>query len=236
MREAGAGVLGNIRFHLTPIAGIVADLFAPGADRQHAGERFHIRHGVRQQGGDAAQFQRGHHQARQALQGGFLFGVQPLRLLIDHAQGTERVALRGNQRLAGVEADIGGLLHQRVVGKAGILARIFDFEQVGFQNGVGAKRLVPRRLRQLHAEARFEPLPVAIDQRHGGHGGAADERRQFGDVIERLLRRGVEDLILSQGFQPRGFIVWHRSRHTKNWNEFLLGATDNLEAKRRRSG
>ncbi|MNT25289.1 hypothetical protein D3C72_1608020 [compost metagenome] len=54
--------------------------------------------------------------------------------------------------------------------------------------GVGA-----RRLGAVQPEARLEPDPVGVDQRHDGDGHVEVTRHQARDPIEALFRRRVED-------------------------------------------
>ena len=42
MSEGGGGTDGNIFFDLLPVTLVVADFFAPRAERQHAGEGFDL--------------------------------------------------------------------------------------------------------------------------------------------------------------------------------------------------
>ena len=123
------------------------------------------------------------------------------------------MAARGDERLAGVKTDVRAARHQRVVGEPRILLRVLHLEQVRLQNRIGAERLLTRGFGFLFTNARLEPLPLAVDERHDRRGRAADEGRKLGDVIERLLRRGVEDVILPQGLQPGGFVVRQRRCH-----------------------
>ena len=49
--------------------------------------------------------------------------------------------------------------------------------------------------------ARLEPLPVAVDQGHGGDRHVEDAARQARDAVERLLGRRVEDVVAVEGAQ-----------------------------------
>ena len=55
------------------------------------------------------------------------------------------------------------------------------------------------------ADARLEPLTVGVDQGDERDRRLADVRREQGQVVERLLRLGVQDPVSVQGREPLGF-------------------------------
>ena len=100
--------------------------------------------------------------------------------------------------------------HQRVVAEARIQQGVGHDEQVGLVDGVGAERDVARRLRHVHPDPRLEPLAVAVDEADERHRGAADLGRQQREIVEALLRFGVEDPVATQRRQTVCLTRAHR--------------------------
>src|SRR5208282_286580 len=121
-----------------------------------------------------------------------------------------------DERHAGVEADVSGAGDQRVVGETGVGAGIGDDEEFAAGNGVCAEGDIARGLLLVHADSRFEPLAVGVNQGDGGDGGGGDVGGEAGEVVEFLLRRGVEDAVLREDFEALGLVGerrWLRRRH-----------------------
>src|SRR5215212_5193413 len=83
--------------------------------------------------------------------------------VVDHAQGPHPAAVRELEGGAGVEAGPGLLPYERVVGEAVVLEQVGDLEDLRAEDGVGAQRLVPRRLHHGRSPVGLEPLPPGID-------------------------------------------------------------------------
>ena len=67
---------------------------------------------------------------------------------------------------------------------------------------VVAERDRPRRLRDVEADLRQEPLAVVVDQRHERDGDSYQPAGQPGEGVERRIRRRVKHLIGVQHGQP----------------------------------
>ena len=69
-----------------------------------------------------------------------------------------------------------------------------------------AERDVSVRLSLVHADGRLEPLAVGVHQADQRDRRAADLRGERGEVVERLLGLGVENLVAPQGFEARKLV------------------------------
>ena len=126
------------------------------------------------------------------------------------------VAVRSQQRGAGVEADAGIVQDQRIVGKAGVDEGIGDHQNlVRLQDRVGTEGQVARGLRRRQPQTRLEPLPFLVNQRDERNGRAADLRGQERDVVIALLRGRIQDLQPAQGGKARGFIGGQWGLHAR---------------------
>jgi hypothetical protein len=151
---------------------------------------------------------------------GDLLGQAPQRLELALAQRAGR-AIGDRERPDGrtfvdlqrhprVEPDAGVARDQRVVCEAGIAQRVLDDQRLMAVDTVSAERQIPGNPGQRHPDPRLEPLVVGVDQRDEGDLGPAQIRRQPGHVVERLLRRGVDDPAGSQQRQSPLFVHWNR--------------------------
>ncbi len=60
--------------------------------------------------------------------------------------------------------------------------------------GMGTERHIARRLGDIDALARLEPLAVHVDQRHQGHRHREQHTGQPGNAVEGFLGRGIENV------------------------------------------
>jgi len=137
--------------------------------------------------------------------------TQIARDLVDNAQRSERISIRSDERGAGVKADLRLRNNHRVLSEPGIQQRISDDEQVGLQNGMGAKGDVTRGFRHRRTHLRLEPLPLLVNEGNHRDGRFADARRELGQVIENRLRQRVQQVILPQDFKPFSLAGWEGS-------------------------
>ena len=144
---------------------------------------------------------------RQEAQRGLLLGGEMPRHAVYDAEGAEGKAVGRDQGGAGIEADIGGARHQRVVGKPRIRLGIRDFEHMGLKNGVRAKGSIAGSLARVEADNAFKPLALGVNQRNGSDGNPADLRCEAGDVVKIIVRGRVQYPALTQGRKPRFFRV-----------------------------
>src|SRR5258708_29601942 len=63
----------------------------------------------------------------------------------------------------------------------------------------GAQRLAAGNLAQVHSVTRYEPDPIRIDNADDCNRNPEYSRRQSRNAIECLVRRGIQNLIASDG-------------------------------------
>ena len=89
------------------------------------------------------------------------------RLGSEHAQCAQHGAVGEYEGRPGVEPDMGWAEDHRVIGEAGIDPRVVHLDDRGFAGvDVFGERQLARRLGQVEAVARLEPLPVGVDEAH----------------------------------------------------------------------
>ena len=126
---------------------------------------------------------------------------------VDDAEGAQRVTLRRPERNPGIKADVGFAGDEQVVGEPRIGRGVLDDQgPVRREQRVGAEGLFAWRLAGFEAVAALEPLPVRIHEAHEGDGRVAGLAGLAREVVEGGFRRGIENLISTQGLQPGGFI------------------------------
>lgn len=117
--------------------------------------------------------------------------------IIDHAEAAEDFSSRGEQGVSGPGADVhrcdGG-----VVAGARIGCGVIDDERVpGETHQEVAEALTYRilpvgDLGDVDTDAGFPERPLAVDQGHESPSRAGDPRGQRGEILEHLLRTGVQ--------------------------------------------
>ena len=143
----------------------------------------------------------------QAAQGLALHVGELARLVVDQAQGAHPVAVAQLDRRASIKPDAERAGHQRVVGKARVLAGIGHLKHRITQHRVGTKSLVTRRLGDTgQPHCGLEPLAPGIDQAEQRDRHAAQQRRRLHQRVELGLGRAVEHLQGGQRAQAAGFI------------------------------
>jgi hypothetical protein len=128
--------------------------------------------------------------------------------VVERAQGPDGVAVVGDERCAGVEAqaDLG---HERPVGEAGIRREVRDHERLVLEDRVRAEGDLARAVRgRVASGLRLEPHALGVDQPHHGHRRAADLRGEADDVVVRLLAIGVEDAVAVQRLEALELVLW----------------------------
>ena len=96
--------------------------------------------------------------------------------------------------LTRVEAYVGIVHDQRVVGEALVERRVLDDEALLCEDGVAAKRNVAAGRRRLEPYGRLEPLLVFGDERYQRNRNLKQSRREPGNPVEALLRRSVQQI------------------------------------------
>ena len=133
--------------------------------------------------------------SREHRQGCRLLLRELARLAVDRAERADGVTVGGDQRGAGVEADPRVSEDERVVREALVHARVRDDEQRALLDRPLAEGDVARRLgRATEPDRGLEPLARSIDQRDRHDGDLAYGGDQRDHLVERYLRRRIEDL------------------------------------------
>ena len=142
--------------------------------------------------------------------------TQAARDEIDHAHGSERVARLGSQECAGVKAQVRRPRDQRIAVEARILGGVRHDQQVLLKDRLGAEGRFERRLAYPEPDFGLEELPPFGDQVDDRNRGSADGGRQSRDVVEILLARGVEYIVLGERREPGGFSRVVCKLHVRN--------------------
>ena len=160
--------------------------------------------GAAPRGGIAAVAQPGHHRLRQRFQPLPLQGGQPLGPWagVEHAQRTERHAIVGDQRCAGIEADVRLARHQRHGGKAHIARRVRHHGDAAFHHGERTEGRVARRFRHVDAGVRQEGLSRRLDQADQRDRRVAKSRGKVRDPGERGIVAQRLRVVRGEGFGP----------------------------------
>ena len=149
--------------------------------------------------------------ARKRLERAQLVGGEHTRYGIENTDRAERVAVGGDDRRAGIEADARLAGDQRVVVKARIERRVFDDEHRALgHDRMGAERQVAVGFGRVQTDTSFEPLSIRIEKRDQTDRRAADLRREQHDVVIEQLGQGVEHTQLAQRGHARRLIARQR--------------------------
>ena len=142
---------------------------------------------------------------RQGFESRNLLLGQGARLLVDDANRAERVPARRNDRRARVEPDLRVAYDKGVELESRVLTSIWDDKDLpGFER-VRAEAGLARGFSRAQAFFRLEPLPVAGHKGNQRDRDAADGRGHLGQIVEALLRGGVEDLVAFERREASGF-------------------------------
>ena len=120
--------------------------------------------------------------------------------------------VRQHQRGAGIKADIRRASHKRVARKPGISGGIRHHHHALTHNRMPAETIRPAGLGRTKPVARFEPLPVSIDQAHQRDGCIKAVGSKPGDDIEIGLGRRVEHIKAMQRGEPIGLVIGNRRK------------------------
>ena len=115
-----------------------------------------------------------------------LLGAQIARDKIDDAQRAYRVAIRCNQRRAGIKTNVGVFGDQRIIDETFVGERVGNHHHSRLRDHVAAEGYFALGFMSgcaemlLEAEFRLEPLTVRVDQADERDGSSADLRGQAG--------------------------------------------------------
>ncbi len=147
-----------------------------------------------------------HHLPRKNAQRPDLLRIELSRNEVDHAQRSQHVILRGDERHPGVGPRAGRVHHQRVLREPRIFERVGNHEDVALANRMTAEEVRVRHLPGIDSVRRLEEQAVAVDQAHQGNRRLADIRRQAGEIVEPGFAPGIEHAIGTQGRESRALL------------------------------
>ena len=150
-----------------------------------------------------------HRHRGQIAQRRHLVGGHGARLVAQHAQRAQTIAIAGRERRAGVETGARTReLARRIIG---MVEEIGDHQRLGRLGDFRTRRAAAIEFGIVEADAGFEPLPVFVGQRDRGHRQAKDLAGHPGDPVEALAGGAVEDVEQFERVEPRRFV--HRISH-----------------------
>src|ERR1700730_4242846 len=117
----------------------------------------------------------------------------------DHAQGSEGRAVRRFQYGANIENDVALSDHLRMVPKLVVGGRIWNHKDIVSQEGLSTKRLLSLGRPGLHSPRGLTPLSGFVDEVEQCNRCLQQTFSAFGNGVEMLLRRGVEN---PERFEP----------------------------------
>jgi hypothetical protein len=121
------------------------------------------------------------------------------------------VAVQRYQRRAGVIADAAG--GQRAVAKIFVVLQIGNHQHVAAVGDVAARGAQPRNGHVLDADARLEPLPVAVCQRDRRYRQIEQARGHAGDAVEGFTGSGVQQVQFIERIESARFVDLARCGH-----------------------
>src|SRR5690554_382495 len=106
------------------------------------------------------------------------------------------------QQGTSIEAQVRLPRYQWVVDEASIERSVGNDEQPGLKDRMGTDRDIERRFPHPEPLDRLEPLTIAINEVDHRDGSLADQGGHLGNLIERRILGGVENLIPGKGGEP----------------------------------
>jgi len=107
------------------------------------------------------------------------------------------------------------LLHQETAHEPFVREGIWDNQDVGLQDCIGAERAVSRDLIQLKTDSRFKPYSLLINESDDGDRDVADKSSEMGNVVEYFLTECSENSQSAKTFDAGAFVLWERQLHLK---------------------
>lgn len=141
-----------------------------------------------------------------------LRGSQQPRNVVNHANCAERRAVDRAHGYARVEPNAWIAGHERIVGEPRISVRVLHDHRPGLRKGVGAERVLARRLGYAETNTRLEPLAIVVDESHQGNRRSADGGGESRQIVELWLRRRIEYSRTANSLETRRLIRWNGRR------------------------
>ena len=141
---------------------------------------------------------------------------------VEHTQRAQRRAFFGNERGAGVKAQMLLACDQRKFGKSRVLGRIGHHQDFAGQHGVRAKAGGTRRLAYSHAFAGQKDLPLGFNQTDRGGWRFAQMRGKAGQARHLIVTVKLGHRIAGERHQAIGLIAVLRFGIGAGWPGGLL--------------
>ncbi len=125
---------------------------------------------------------------------------------IQNKKDADADAAGGGKGSASVEAHTLPLDLYAVRGEVGVLAGVGEFVEGVAEDGGLAGSTAKGELGRVHAVAGLQPDAVLADEGDSCDGSVAYLGGETCDVVEDGIRRGVEHLVLAEGFDPESFV------------------------------
>ena len=131
---------------------------------------------------------------------------------IQNAKCAKRCTLRVDQRCAGVEPNIRGTDHKRIVDKSMVVPGVgHNHRSARIKDGVRTEGVLTRHLGGLRSAFGLEPLTIGVGERHQRDRATGQLRCQLGDVVECGLIGGIQYLVGSKYCETFGLVFRKRS-------------------------
>ncbi len=153
------------------------------------------------------------YRARKLSQLPLLFVAKVSRLVINNAEGPDRLTIGHPQRRTGIETDVRRTCHQRIGAKPRILHRIRNNHHVRLQNGEGAEGDIARRMCFIDAAGATETLRIGAHDRHQRHRNIEQFSGKLRDMVERQFPADAAQSVMIQRPQTIGLIRWDGRLH-----------------------
>lgn len=109
---------------------------------------------------------------------------------------------------AGIRPDVGIADDETVFRKASVFQRVRNDHRLRAENGMAAKRNIPRGLLNIQTPDALEPLAVFVDEADQDDRHRRRQRGFLDDRVEKLLRISIENFTGSQELKALQFRAW----------------------------
>ena len=133
-----------------------------------------------------------------------------MRLRVEHADGADGMTVGRLQQGARIEAQAGVAGDQRISLEARIAARVRDTKEVFLEDFLPAEGALQRRLAHAQADLRLEELAPVADEVDRRDERLAEIGGGFGDLVEVLLARRIQQSVAVECAKAFDLLVAHR--------------------------
>ena len=162
-----------------------------------AGNALHLAHGV-------IEFDRGHGLAAEHGEGLLLKGSKPARWRVHHEKRADADSGGRDQRSAGIEVEVAAGQDDASRSEFGMLAGVRNFVDAQGAERRARGQAAQRQVEFLHAVASVDSDAIGQGEGNPGHRSIANLCCKLGQVVDRGVRGGVDDLIPIEGLDTQG--------------------------------